>query len=141
MIEQGLFQLVTSDPGVQAAVGVDANGIASAYWVLAPQGVPVPYLVFSRIGTTDTYDMAGSIGFREAKFQVVSYSSAYYGSRNMSKAVRQLLQDYAGTLPDTNSTVVQAVVIDKDWDARYEEGSKAFIFGAYLQFRVWYYDK
>jgi len=32
------------------------------------------------------------------------------------------------------------VLVEKDFDYKYEEGSKGFIFGAYLQFRVWYLD-
>jgi hypothetical protein len=139
-IEQGLFQLVTQNAGVQSAVGVDANGIAKAFWVLAPQGAALPFLIFSRVGTTDFYDMAGATGLREGLFQVVCYSTGYYSSRAVANTIRKFLQDYVGTLPDTDATVVNAVFIEKDWDDRYEEGSKGFIYGAYLQFRVWFYD-
>jgi len=140
MIENGLFQLVTSNPAIQAAVGVDANGVGKGYWILAPQGASLPMLVFSRVGTTDYYAMAGATGLREGLFQIVCYSTSYYGSRAVAETVRKLLQDYIGTLPDTDATVVNAVFIEKDFDDRYEEGSKGFIYGAYLQFRVWFYD-
>lgn len=140
MIEQGLFQLVTQNADVQAAVGLDANGITKAYWVLAPQGAALPLLVFSRVATVDSYTMAGPLGFREGLFQVVCYATTYYGSRSVAEAVRRFLASYTGTLPDTDSTVVNAVVIEKDWDARYEQGLQSFIYGAYLQFKVWFYD-
>jgi hypothetical protein len=138
MIEKGLFQLVTSNAGVQTAVGVDANGIARAYWVLAPQGAQIPFLVFSRIGTVDTYAMAGTTGLREGMFQIACYASAYYTSRQISGTVRRLLENFKGALPDVDATVVQAVFIDKDFDLRYEEGGKGFIYGAILQFRIWF---
>lgn len=58
----------------------------------------------------------------------------------MIQVVRQFLENYKGTLPDADATVVTAVLVEKDFDYKYEEGSKGFIFGAYLQFRVWYLD-
>jgi hypothetical protein len=138
-IEQGLFQLITQVPSIQNAVGVDANGVTRAYWVLAPQGTKLPYLIFGRVATTDSYAMSGPIGFRAGLFQVVCYSNTFYGSRDIANTVRKFLQSYTGTLPDTDATIVDAVMIEKDWDDRYEEGSTGFIYGAYLQFRIWYY--
>jgi hypothetical protein len=140
MIEQGLYQLITSDAGVKAAVGTDANGTTRAFWILAPQGATVPFLVFSRVSTGDNYDTSGPIGLRDGLFQVVCYSTTYYGSRKVAEVVRKFLENYSGTLPDTDATVVSQVFIEKDFDDRYEEGFKGFIYGAYLQFRVWYYD-
>jgi hypothetical protein len=140
MVEQGLFQLLTQNSDVKAAVGVDANGTTRVYWVLAPQGAQIPFLILSRVATSDQYAMSGPIGFRQGLFQVVCYSTTYYGSRTVAETVRKFLQSYKGTLPDADSTVVDAIFIEKDWDDQYEEGSKGFIYGAYLQFRVWYYD-
>lgn len=140
MIEQGLFTLITQAPTVAAAVGADSNGIARAWWVLAPKGATLPFLIFSRVSTTNTNAMSGPMGLREGLFQVVCYSTTYYGSRSVAKAVRKFLGSYKGTLPDTDATVVQGVLIERDWDDRYEEGAKSFIYGAYLQFRIFYYD-
>ena len=138
-VEQGLFQLVTQDAAVKAAVGTDANGTTKAYWVLATQGAVLPFLVFSRISTTDPYAMSGTIGMREGLFQIVTYASTsnYFTFRAIADTVRNCLKDYTGTLPD--GTVVKSVIIEKDWDHQFEEGGKGFTYGAYLQFRVWYY--
>lgn len=135
-VEQGLFQLVTQDAGVQSAVGADANGTTKAWWVLAPQGVVLPFLIFSRVATTDPYAMSGTIGLSEGLFQIVCYSATYYGSRSVAATVRDCLKNYTGTLPD--GTVVKSVLIEKDWDDKYEEGGKGFTYGAYLQFRMWF---
>jgi hypothetical protein len=139
-VEAGLYQLITQSDTIQAAVGVDKNGTTKACWVLAPQGTSIPFLVLSRVATNDTYAMSGSLGFRNALFQVVAYASDYYTSRRIADTVRKFLADYTGTLPDADSTVVTSVIVEKDWDMNYEEGSKGFIFGGYLQFRVWYRD-
>lgn len=135
MIEKGLLQLMASDAGVQALVG------QNVYWVLAPKGQPVPYVVLSRVTTKDSYDMVGTTGLREGVFQVDCYASGagnigYYASRAIAKAVRNLLENFKGVLPDTDSTDVQAVFTDKDWDMPYQEGAKGFVFRALLHFRV-----
>lgn len=135
-IEQGLFQFVTQNSSIQSAVGTDANGTTRAYWILAPQGAVIPFLVFSRVSTADTYTMAGTTGLRDGLFQIVCYASTYYTSRSVADTVREALQNFTGSLPD--GTVVQSVMTEKDFDMQYEEGSKGFIFGAYLQLRVWY---
>jgi len=134
-IEQGLFQLITSDSNVNAFVG------ASAYWILAPKGAIVPYIVLSRVATTDVYDTNGATGFRGALFQVDCYATDYYTSRSIALAVRSLLESYAGNLPDTDETAVTAVFTEKDWDMPFEEGSgKGFVYRALLQFRIFHYD-
>jgi hypothetical protein len=132
-VEQGIYELVNADSGITAL----ANGV---YWVLAPKGAVVPYLVLSRVATGDTYTMDGSTGFRDGLFQVDCFATDYYTSRSISLAVRQLLESYRGNLPDANSTAVCGVFTEKDWDMPYEEGAKGFVYRALLQFRVWYYD-
>jgi hypothetical protein len=138
MIENALFQLVTSATNVQAAVGVDKNGIAQAYWILAPQGAMLPFLVFSRVSTTDTYAMAGNTGHREGIFQISCYAASFLSSRNIAKQIRTLLENFTGTLPD--GTVVKATYTDKDFDQKYEEGGKGFTFGAILHFKFWFVE-
>ena len=128
MIEKGLLQLVASDSGVSTLV----NG--KVYWILAPKGSAVPYVVLSRVTTKDSYDMVGDTGLREGLFQADCYATDYYGSRAISKAVWNLLKSYRGTLPD--STKVQATFLDKDWDMPYQEGARGFVYRALLHFRV-----
>jgi hypothetical protein len=134
MVEQGLYQLIESDGDIDALV----NGV---YWILAPKGAVVPYIVLSRVATTDVYTMNGATGTRSALFQVDCYATDFYTSRSIALAVRELLESYRGNLPDVNATAVAAVLTAKDWDMPYEEGSgKGFVYRALLQFRVWYYD-
>jgi hypothetical protein len=136
MIEQGLYTLVTQSSTVKAAVGTDANGTTSAFWILAPQGAKLPFLIFSRVSTSDVYTMAGGAGVRNSLIQIVCYATTYYNSRAIADAVRRFLTGYKGTLSD--GTVVDSIFCDKDFDRQFEEGGKGFIYSAVLQFRVWY---
>lgn len=134
MIEQGLLQLITGNSNVSALVG------AKVYWILAPKGSVVPYIVLSRVSTSDVYTYQGATGFRNALFQASCYATDYYTSRAVALTVRMLLENYLGNLPDVNATAVAATLIEKDFDMQYEEGAKGFVYCGILQFRVWYYD-
>jgi len=142
MFDQGILQLIASAPSVQALIPNDAAGNPEVYWVLAPKGAILPYIVLSIVATSDVYTTGGATGTRAALVQVDCFSTTHYGSRAISLAVRQLLESYRGNLPDVNATAVTAVFTDKDWTMPYEEGSsKGFVFRSLLQFRVWYYDE
>jgi hypothetical protein len=145
VIEQGLFQLLTTNSSITAVIPNDISGTPQVYWDLAPKGAKTPYIVLERIATADTYAMSGTTGLRAGLFAVHCYTdssagvgSGYYFSRKISSSVRGVLASYQGNLPDTDSTSVQAVFIEKDQDMQYEEGSKGFVFHAYLEFRIWY---
>src|SRR5580704_16210167 len=101
-IEQGLFQLITTAPNVQALIPADPNGTTQVYWILAQKGAILPYLVLSRVATGDTYTMDGPTGFRDGLFQVDCYATSYYKARTISLAVRQALEAFTGNLPDVN---------------------------------------
>jgi hypothetical protein len=141
MIEEGLILLIQQDPTVSGLVSMtNGNGV---YGILAPKQPPsIPYLVVNRVTTNDTYTMAGADGLREVIFQIDCYATTWIQSRQVAQAVRMLLEDYQGNLPDTDSTAVAQVMTDKDWDMPYEEGPTqlGFVYRALLQFRVWHYD-
>jgi hypothetical protein len=145
MIEQGLFQLLTTSPSITAVIPNDAGGTPQVYWDLAPKGAKPPYIVLERIATSDVYTTAGATGTRAGLFAAHCYTdssagvgSGYYFSRQISSAVRSVLASFHGNLADTASTPVLAVFIEKDQDMQYEEGSKGFVFHAYLEFRIWH---
>ena len=145
MIEQGLFQFLTTNSSITAVIPNDISGTPQVYWDLAPKGAKTPYIVLERIATADIYAMSGTTGLRGGLFAVHCFadskagvSSGYYFSRRISSAVRGVLDSYKGTLPDTDNTVVEAVFVEKDQDMQYEEGSSGFVFHAYLEFRIWY---
>jgi hypothetical protein len=133
-IEQGILQLLTGDEQTSALVG------ARVFWILAPKGAVLPYVILSRVTTSDDYDTLGATGFRHGLFQADCYATDFYTSRAIAQAVRMLLESYYGNLPDTDATPVSGVVSEKDFDLTYEAGGKGFVFRAVLEFRFHFYD-
>ena len=138
VIEQGIFQLIQADSGVNSLVSMGAN--KGLYWVLAPKGASYPLIVLGWVATTDTIAFEGDLDFRNGLLQIDCYSSQYLNSRQVAAAVRDLLKSYRGTLPDTDATVVAGAMQTKDWDMPYEEGSTGFVYRAMLEFRIFYLD-
>jgi len=144
-LEQGLLQEIAASSDVTAIVPNDVSGNPQIYWGLAPKGAKPPYLILERVATGDTYTVTGPSGLRAGLFGVHCFvdskagvSSGFYVCRDLANAVRQLLQAYTGTLPDSDSTKVSAVFIEKDWNMPYQEGATGFVFHNYLEFRIWY---
>ncbi len=104
------------------------------------EGQHLAFHRLSRVATSDEYTVDGPVGFRNALFQVDCYGDTYYKSRAVADAVREALWSYSGTMPDSDATIVNAVLVTKDWDMPYEEGSApvGFIYRTLLEFRVFY---
>jgi hypothetical protein len=146
-IENGLLQELAGNSGVTSILPNDVSGNPQIYWVLAPKGAKPPYVILSRVATSDLYTYQGSTGVRDGLFQVDCYSdskagvsSGYYTARSLATAVRDVLSGFRGNLPDTNSTPVLQSLLEKDWDMPYEEGSTGFVFRVLLEFRVYYVE-
>jgi len=131
---KGLYELLTQDPGVSALVG---NRV---YFILQPKGTSVPSVVMSCITTTDLYVMAGNTGKRDGLWQIDCYAVDYYSANAVQLAVRSVLENFIGNLPDADATPVIATFIEKCWDMPYEPGAKGFIYRTMLEVRFHYYD-
>jgi hypothetical protein len=136
VIEQGLFKLIQSDAGVSALVTMTKNN--GLYWILAPKSSMYPFIVLQRVATNNVHTMGGDPGIREALFQVDCYSSQYLNARAIAAAVCSCLGYYKGTLNDIDHTVVNSILVSKNWDLEYEEGSVGFVFRSMVEVRVWY---
>lgn len=135
-VDTGLLQLVKQDSAVNALVS------GHVFQILAPKGnqgpAALPYIIQTCIATHDDYSMSGVVGLREGLFQYDCYDTTHNEARAIAKALRDLLKNYKGTLPDSDSTQVTAVFVDKDWDMPFEEGGKSFVHRVMMHFRVHY---
>lgn len=134
MFVKGLYMLLAQDAGVSAIAG---SGI---YFILQPKGTSVPSVVLSCVSTGDLYSMAGNTGLRDGLWQIDCYASDYYSSNALMLAVRDLLENYTGNLPDADATEIISSIVEKSWDMPYEPGGKGFIFRSLLEVRFRYYD-
>jgi hypothetical protein len=133
MFEAGLYQLMKNDSGVSALVS------GRIFGGRAPKTVTdssYPLIVWSVVSTVDLYSIQGASGYRTKRVQIDSYARTYIDSVKVSDAVRALLQNFRGTLPD--GTFVESSVLITDQDFIFEPGASGQLFRHMIEVEISY---
>ena len=77
-----------------------------------PRGYVLPAVCVHQYGGTQDYDFAGPVDINEDQIQLDVYGADSLTCRTAAEAVRKLLEDFTGTLPD--GTVVQGLYKERD---------------------------
>ncbi len=108
MMLDGIISLLTANTGVNNLVA------GRVYKSVLPRGYTLPAIAVHRYGGTQEYVFAGPSGVREDQIQVDCYAADAETAQQVAEAVRALLVNYVGTLPD--GTVVQGCFLERDMD-------------------------
>lgn len=68
------------------------------YFVTAPQGEPLPYLVLNRVSVLPTYVMSGLDGFIQSRVQIDIYGDQWPNVFAASQQVSTILSGYRGVV-------------------------------------------
>lgn len=117
MLEDGLFQLLTSDAGVSALCGT------RVYPLILPSAPTLPSLTYQSISSVAQYTMDGPTGLVTARVQTEAWSDSYSTAKALAAAVRTLLDGYSGTLP--NGVPVLDIRCDNALDT-YEKDARLY---------------
>lgn len=107
MLEESLYSFLSSDTAVSSLVN------DSIYGLIAPQGAPLPRIIYSRITTQRTSTLCATDTKVRAVMQIDCYARNYKASKELAKTVRQTLTDFSG---DMYGTRVSLVTLDQDVD-------------------------
>lgn len=133
MFEAGLYQLMKNDSGISTLVS------GRIFGGRAPKTVTdssYPLVVWSMVSTVDLYSIQGASGYRTKRVQIDSYARTYIDSVKVSDAVRALLQNFRGTLPD--GTFVESSVLITDQDFIFEPGASGQLFRHMIEVEISY---
>jgi|APCry1669189034_1035192.scaffolds.fasta_scaffold38516_4 hypothetical protein len=100
-------------PEAWLSTTIEAAAGCNAYPVMGREGVPVPYVVFMREGTTDdlTLDQAyGDVGVTTATFSVDIYADSYLQAKDLAAAVRAAIRNFSGSA--SGITIIRATAED-----------------------------
>jgi hypothetical protein len=109
MLAEGLVNLLLLDSPTVAILGTPAQRQAldsqgrSTTGVFAaqmPEGAVLPAVVFTDIHSDDMMTMDGPDPFTMARMQFSCYGASYADSKRLARAVRQLFENFTGTLAD-----------------------------------------
>lgn len=79
---------------------IEAAAECSAFPLIAPEGAPLPYVIYGRSGTTRESVMAGTVAVEvrpSAQFTVEIYAATYSESKSLADSVRQACHNFNGT--------------------------------------------
>jgi hypothetical protein len=143
MIQEGLYAKVTQAPSVQALLPTDpANGGASlAYQAVhfgrAPQQPARPFIVVHLVNAPPAEaSLDGVSELIDGDIQFDSYADDALTARQVSRAVRDLFKNFAGSLSD--GTFIQFVDVTADFDDTYQVGGVGYLFRSVIRLKALY---
>lgn len=100
MAERALRYLLITNGAVSSLVG------SKVFHKAAPQGTPLPLLVFWRVSTETPGDMTGEPGIKTARFQVDCYGPSLEGAIALGGAVTAALKKQRGIIAGDDVTSI-----------------------------------
>jgi hypothetical protein len=89
--EAFLFQRLTSQTAVSSLIG------SRVYPLIAPQGTPLPLVVYQRTGVERPQSLAGNVGNPLVTLQLTTYGTSYTSVKTIARAVRIAIDGWTGT--------------------------------------------
>lgn len=139
-IFSGLYGLLAGTPAVASLLGrVAANSQDGPpiYNGQADKQPPVPFLVVHIVNAPPAgQTLDGISDLIDGELQFDSYASDSAMSRKLSRAVRDALKNFGGTLND--GTTIQFVEVVADIDGGYEVGGEGYLNRTILRLKAFY---
>lgn len=141
MIQNGLFEILATTPSVNKLVAPSPNAASGTgvYFSLAAKGALRPFIVMTIVASAPAdKTLDGSTQLIRCRLQFDAYADDQLTARAVIKAVRELLQDFNGPLPD--GTILTMIDVNDDWDGPYEVGGKGYIYRSILDLNGFYQE-
>lgn len=89
--EAFLYQRLTSQTAVSSLIG------SRVYPLIAPQGAPLPLVVYQRVSVDRPQSLTGNVGNPVVTLQLTSYGTSYTNVKAIARAVRLTVDGWTGT--------------------------------------------
>ena len=131
MVEKAIFNILSSDLGVSALVGL------RIFPVYIPQGESKPAITYQQLGGPRDHTTDGASGFVESSFQVQCWAETYAGADDLADKVRLAMDGISGTYADVVIHCIH-LVNEVDVPAIEPENEALNEFGKSLDFTLWH---
>lgn len=91
-IEQAILKELLADSGITGFIG------ERLYYVVAPQDVSNPYIVFSKVSGPREYSHDGASNLARPRFQFSCFATTYYEAKQIAEAIRSAIEAFSGTM-------------------------------------------
>src|SRR5579862_5218470 len=138
-VKNGLFALLSTTSSVSSLIAAAPNSSAGTaiYFSLAAKQSARPYIVIHLVnGTPAEKSLDGSSALIRGRFQFDSYADDPTVARQVSQAIRDLLKDFSGPLPD--ETMITFTAVHADMDDAFEQGGMGYLYRSMLDIEGFY---
>jgi hypothetical protein len=132
-ILSGIYEALVAAPSVASLLGSST----AVYFSVAQKGALPPYVVLHVVdGLPAEASLDGVSELIDGEIQFDSYGSDQLAARKLSRAVRDLLKNFGGALPD--GTTIQFVDVTMDMDDPFEIGGQGYVDRSVLRLKAFY---
>lgn len=134
---------LSSAPTIQALLGTVStrrDQQTGIFPILAPEQVPMPYIVMSEIGgapATDSYNGANAL--QDERWRFSCYGSTYKQAKTVAKALKQVLLDLIGNF-DAQKCQVDGMFLRLEADNAQSIATHGTEYGSHVDFEILYVD-
>lgn len=105
--EAFLYQRLTSRTAVSSLIG------SRVFPLVAPQGTPLPLVVYQRTGVERPQSLSGNVGNPVVTLQLTTYGTSYTAVKNIARQIRLAVDGWTGT---TASVTIQRTTLVTEAD-------------------------
>lgn len=140
-MESALYELLTSDPRISAAVS------DRVYPLERPQGSALPAITYQRVGGDRDYDMQGATGLVESRFLIGFWGedgngkSGYKAAKELRAWARDLFCPDGGFRRTVRSTDIQGIFISSEDDTRQDGPTNRSVARVLLDCTFWHQER
>lgn len=103
MLIEGIYAVLTTNTAMRAVLGTVAtrsDKTTGIFPMIAPEEVPMPYLVFQQVsGQPLQTSMQGTGPLRTERWRFTSYGTTYKNAAELGRVLNQVMISIIGTLP------------------------------------------
>jgi hypothetical protein len=141
MIGNGLYLVLSADPGVTAQLGTSrADGTNGIFPGLAPDQPSVPYVVYEKVGAEAIISMQGANKTQYVRMRYKCYGAAYGDADQLMWAIKYVLNGFVGPLGDSDNTYVQSCFMLHEDDIAPEDLLHGTLYGTVIDFEIVFVD-
>lgn len=143
MISDGLQAYLAANVGLQALLGTPntrSDSMTGIYPLIAPEEVPLPYIVFQQVGGNSPMVMEGTSALIFSRWRFSSYGSTFRNAKKVAKALKMaMISMPLGALPGSSNAVAMGAwwMLEADDAEPIPHGT---IYATHMDFEVNYID-
>jgi hypothetical protein len=135
VIEEGIYQLVANNSGVQSALSGRSVSDSGIYPMRAPSEPIAPFAVYRLVSDAQQNLLTDVNGVVKRRIQFSCFGPTAAAAITLSRAIIAVLNGFAGTLGDSQTTRVTQILKDNDLDSDADDPA---LFLRMIDFLVFY---